>query len=250
MKNKIILFLIMALMLGCTESVKRLEYEDFDENKLFPLHELYNMRTYRHIDKALATPDAVYKLSLIKNGLVAVPEEVYEFKYLNTLELTMNELNDLPVYIGDMLYLQSLYLTSNKFTMVPEPVYNLKNLKRIRMGGNQLSEIPQQLVMMQSIQELFFGKNMITEIPSATFDMQDLYVLKLNHNKIEHLSPKIAQLEKLEVLNLSSNNISEIPFDALKAMRRLKALDFRNNNMNVEVLDSLQKVMTWAKIYY
>ena len=246
----VICFLLFVILLYSTGCQRRLEYDSFDSTKLFTLSELYEIKTFRSLDEALKQPDSVYKLIIFGKELNRVPDEVYSFKYLNTLELSKNSLKTLPEYIGDMIYLQGLYLAENKFSDMPEQVYRLPNLRRLRLGENKFDFMPEKLLEMKSIEEIYFGRNQIWEIPDRLFDMLQLRVLKLDNNNISNLKTSISKLKNLEVINLKNNKIESIPFEELISLQKLRTLNLKGNKIPFQVLDSLRKAMPNTKIEY
>ena len=240
-------FILAFYNAGCQ---RRIDYDGFDSTKLFSLSELYTIKSFRSLDEALKQPDSVYKLILFGKTYDWVPDEVYSFKYLNTLELSKNNLSTLPNYIGDMIYLQGLYLSENEFTDIPNVIYCLPNLKRLRFGDNKFEFIPKKLLEKKCLEELYFGGNQIGELPDEIFNMLQIKVIDLNNNKISDLKPNVSRLKNLEVLILKNNQLKNIPFEELLSLENLRILNLKGNNISFKILDSLRKAMPNTKIDY
>jgi Leucine-rich repeat (LRR) protein len=247
MKRTIIAgILITALILAACE--RRLSYNAFEKDKLFTLEKLYELPTFRYMERAMENPEEVYKVAFVKRNYKKVPDEIYQFKYLNILELTLNEINYLPRYVGDMIYLQDLYMASNNFKDIPDHVYELPNLKRISFADNEITEIPEKLIAKEGIEEVYLGKNDISEIPPSLFEMKDLKVLQLDRCLLTYLSPDIAKLQTLTVLNIGWNGLRDLPYEELKTMKNLRSINLSRNPLDrAEVMD-LRKAMPWARI--
>jgi Leucine-rich repeat (LRR) protein len=247
MKRTIITgILIAAFLFNACE--RRLTYESFEEDKLFSLEELYELPTFRYMDRAMENPEQVFKVAFVKRNYKKVPDEIYRFKYLNILELTLNEINYLPRYVGDMIYLQDLYMASNDFKDIPEHVYDLPHLKRISFADNEITEIPEKLIAKEGIEEIYLGRNDIREIPAELFDMKDLKVLQLDRCLITYLSPDIARLQTLNVLNLGWNGLRDLPYEELKSMKNLRSINLSKNPLDRARVMELRNAMPWARI--
>jgi len=245
MKKTLGIILILSLLMAACE--KRIHYKQFEPEKLFSLQELYEIKTYRSMEEALESPDSVYKLLIFNQNLESVPVKVSKFHYLNVLELTRNQLTTLPLYIGDMLYLQDLYLGFNNFSKVPDCIYRLPNLKRFIIENNKLSDIPAGLTEMQNLEELHLSQNNIEEIPEELYGMRSLKVLKVDNNQISEISPGIANLENLEILYISYNKIKNLPYE-ITGLQKLRSIYLRGNEIPMETIDSLRVLMPNTKI--
>jgi Leucine-rich repeat (LRR) protein len=87
----------------------------------------------------------VVELSLAGLGLSTVPEEVWQLKQLQKLNLYNNNLETLPEAIGNLELLKYLKLERNQLRELPASLGNLKLLEQLDLRTNQLKELPEEL---------------------------------------------------------------------------------------------------------
>jgi len=64
---------------------------------------------------------------------------------LTELDLTYNQLTELPKEIGNLVNLTELHLSYNQLTELPKEIGNLVNLTVLGLYNNQLTELPKEL---------------------------------------------------------------------------------------------------------
>ena len=62
-----------------------------------------------------------------------------------SLDLTGNQLTELPPEIGQLTSLTTLYLQENQLTALPEQIGQLTNLQSLDLLNNQLTALPEQI---------------------------------------------------------------------------------------------------------
>nr|XP_006812375.1 PREDICTED: protein scribble homolog [Saccoglossus kowalevskii] len=81
-------------------------------------------------------------LSLGKNQLRALPDDVCNLKHLTHLNVSYNMLETLPNNFGNLKKLRELYLHSNRITVLPTSILHLTNLVTMTLQNNFLSQLP------------------------------------------------------------------------------------------------------------
>ena len=83
------------------------------------------------------------------------------FKELKVLNLSFNEIVDLPInFFRNMVNLEELYLSGNKLTSLPsEDLPKLKNLTTLFLNANKLHTLPQELGKVPNLKILDVGSN-------------------------------------------------------------------------------------------
>ena len=143
-------------------------------------------KIYKSIEEALTVPpDSVYRLDLSKNKLTQIPQEIYQFRYL-----------------------QELNLSKNKLTFIPDN-FEFEDLRILDLSKNDFSEFPIQVCNIVSLRNLFLGKNELKVIPDQIGKLQSLIVLDLWYNPIDDLPEALTQLRNLRSLDLSGLNFSK-----------------------------------------
>ena len=76
-------------------------------------------------------------LSLYKNQLEKVPDELGDLRSLTTLELRQNQLAALPATLGKLMALETAHFSRNALTSVPAELGQLAgNLKKLELKKN------------------------------------------------------------------------------------------------------------------
>lgn len=127
----------------------------------------------------------------------------------NTEELDLSEQNltELPDWIGNLTNLKSLYLQGNKLSSIPEEIGNLTSLEYLDIGCGSGDE---ESVKKEHREEYtfrifyynYYDCNQVTELPSSIGNMVNLKHLYLEGNPLTELPEEIGNLSSLETLYL------------------------------------------------
>jgi len=98
-----------------------------------------NEKIYSDLNEALVAAKKVCVLDLSGQQLSQVPRRVGELTNLEVLYLYNNQLTDLPLEIFELTALKVLSLIDNQFTKLPQEIKNLKNLNLLILSGNNFS---------------------------------------------------------------------------------------------------------------
>ncbi|TAD75245.1 MAG: GTPase [Oscillatoriales cyanobacterium] len=161
------------------------------------------------------------------------------------LDLSRNELQELPAEIGQLQNLTSLSLFSNQLRELPRQIGQLQNLTSLSLFSNQLRELPRQIGQLQNLTSLDLGSNQLTELPAEIGRLQNLTSLDLSGNQLRKLPGEIGQLQNLTSLDLGSNQLTELPAEIgrLQSLTELYLLHNQLSELPAEI-GQLQNLTT------
>jgi signal recognition particle receptor subunit beta len=178
--------------------------------------------------------------------LTAIPAEVFNFVWLEKLDLSFNKLSELPDSITRLKNLSQLDLNNNKLSELPDAIRNLQNVSTLNLWNNQLSEIPDSITRLQNLSILDLSFNKLSELPDSITRLQNLSQLDLSRNQLSEIPDSITRLQNLSRLDLSRNQLSEIP-DSITRLQNLSSLYLSNNKLS-EIPDSITRLQNLSEL--
>ncbi|OJJ22027.1 hypothetical protein BKI52_08280 [marine bacterium AO1-C] len=174
-------------------------------------------------------------LVLRKMKITALPEEIYQFKSLEILDIADNywESEDryypdehrplLDKRLTDFTNLRKLDISGNKYydKELPDNLKQLTRLEYIGLSGNRLQKIPDFVFHCPALKVLEIADSWIFSSDRGTIfrQLKKLANLKhlekidvsVNYSGISRIPPEWKQLTKLKYLRINNNEISELP---------------------------------------
>ncbi|CAF0705124.1 unnamed protein product [Brachionus calyciflorus] len=160
-----------------TLDLKNTKINNLPENNLKNLHELYLDYNYFEQFTDLALKPIGLKLTVLtisRNLLKEIPNELLNLSNLEVLDLSYNQISNLPSRFG-LYKLKELYLNNNCLKTIIGSVSALKNLEKLNLEYNQ-----------------------ITDLADLFYELKNLNYLDLSYNKLTRISPKINNLQLLQ----------------------------------------------------
>ncbi|MEQ9001383.1 MAG: COR domain-containing protein [Coleofasciculus sp. B1-GNL1-01] len=127
------------------------------------------------------------ELDLSDNNIQELPAEIGQLTALQSFDLSDNNIQKLPPQIGQLTALQSLQLWDNKIQKLPAEIGQLTSLQSLNLRGNKLQELPpeiQQLLNLKTLDlrgnplpippEILEGNKLFTE-PGDVQEILDFY---------------------------------------------------------------------------
>jgi internalin A len=181
------------------------------------------------IEKAAA--DGATELDLSGNDLTELPPEIGQLQNLSTLTLSDNRLSSLPPEIVHLHHLSALYLRSNQLSSLPPEIGHLRNLSWLDLRSNQLSNLPSEISQPQNISTLDLRSNQLSNLPPEIGHLHNLFTLYLSDNQLSSLPPEIGNLHNLSTLSLSDNQLSSLPPE-IGNLHNLSTLSLSDNQLS------------------
>lgn len=202
---------------------------------------------YYDLESAVLQKDSVISLSLVNKGLTTLPNEILLFKNLKVLDISSNNINNLPDWLGKMACLEELYCRSNKIDKLPLDICNLKNLTVLDFWNNNVVSIPSCLST-SSIKKINFGMNSLSYIPKSIFKISHLEELNLSNNSITEVPLEVGLLKSLTNFDLSYNKLSQLP-NSVKEIKTLQIVNIQGNYFSSKTIRSLKAIMPSVRVY-
>jgi internalin A len=172
------------------------------------------------------------ELILVGLGLVNIPEEIRQFKWLKFLDIRSNNIDIIPEFLSDLPLLEEIDLGSNNISEVPAYISNFKSLKTLSLKYNKIKILPEGLGYIKNLKKLDLEGNKIDKLPTSFKKLSNLKNLNLSNNKLKTIPSEIYSLKKIEVLNLNNNAIKCID-DIIENSENLVSLSIQNNNLSI-----------------
>jgi internalin A len=171
-------------------------------------------------------------LNLSKQDLSEIPTSIGSLVKLRTLDLSDNRLTSIPDTIGSLVNLKQLNLRGNTLSKVPLTIGNLSRLESLDLSENKITVLPEELSRLERLHELQLSKNAIRHFPDSFGKLTGLQTLIASKNEIELIPMSIATLPNLLTLIISDNKLSQIPNEIWRA-EQLKYLDVSGNRISI-----------------
>ena len=172
----------------------------------------------------------IKKLDLTYNNITQLPIEIVQLTRITTLSLAYNKLTQLPGEIGQLTQLTTLYLQNNNLTQVPVEIGQLAQLTTLYLCNNKLTHLPVEIGQLAQLTILYLSNNNLTQVPVEIGQLAQLITLNLCNNKLTHLPVEIGQLIQLGILYLSNNKLTHLPVE-IGHLTQLHTLYLRDNNI-------------------
>lgn len=150
------------------------------------------------------------KLDLSQNQHF-LPESIGDLTRLESLNISLNELEKLPESIGKLSNLTQLLAFNNKLESLPDSFCQLSNLTRLDLIDNRFSEIPCSINQLVKLAYLDMSGNRVVHLPDSISSLVSLVEFNLSSNQLQTLPESIGTLQSLLTLNLNGNRLTELP---------------------------------------
>ncbi|XP_019616597.1 PREDICTED: malignant fibrous histiocytoma-amplified sequence 1 homolog [Branchiostoma belcheri] len=167
--------------------------------------------------------------------LAQLPEEVFELKELEALDLTNNKNIDLSNQLIKLTNLKVLSLRGCNLTRVPAAVMKLPQLEMLILSNNGGITLPDDMSGLTNLTVLHLDSCNLHTLPPVVLKLTNLQVLDISAdwNSIQvfqfSLPDELCRLNKLKVLRLCYRHLDTVPPAVLK-LPQLEELDLSGNS--------------------
>jgi leucine-rich repeat protein SHOC2 len=124
---------------------------------------------------------------------------LHHFRYLQTIDLSLNKLMRLPDNIGDLKHLHTLNLSNNFISKLPVSFSRLKNLRILDLSANSFSTLPEEFGFIDSLANLNISENLFTLFPYAVIRLRNIKKLSFVRNSVNNLAILPPQLTEKDL---------------------------------------------------
>lgn len=144
-------------------------------------------------------------------GLKQFPEEILLLAdTLEVLDLSDNQLTELPDSISQLKHLKIIFFENNNFIRFPKALSKCPLLNMIGFKSNHIETVPEN-AFPPLLKWLILTNNHIKKIPKSIGNCLLLQKCTIAGNLIEELPSEMASCVNLELLRISANKLKSIP---------------------------------------
>ncbi|KAK3516763.1 hypothetical protein QTP70_022548, partial [Hemibagrus guttatus] len=203
--------------------------------------------------KELGATPLLQELHLPGNRLSSLPEDLLTGLYhLHTIDLTGNQLQELPARVFYHAPLLNLVLKDNWLTSVnADWLPTNSNLTWLDLSGNKLKKIPSVLLeRLSHLETLHLSQNLLEALPAVSLhSLHALERLYLDENKLQSLDDKaFSHTTNLTHLFLQKNKLQTLPATVFHGLDRLQYLDLSENQLTFLTPGTLGLGISWVEL--
>ncbi|MBC7552940.1 MAG: protein kinase, partial [Taibaiella sp.] len=183
----------------------------------------------------------------LSEGLTRFPEEIFDLAdTLEVLDLSRNELSELPADFGRLKKLRILFCSDNLFTVLPVVLADCPVLDMVGFKANRIATVP-PVSLNRNLRWLILTNNNITALPATIGRCHRMQKLALAGNQISELSAELSNCHNLALLRISANRLTHLP-GWLLTMPRLAWLAFSGNLFNTAPAAAALPSIPWQQL--
>lgn len=183
----------------------------------------------------------------LSEGLSHFPDEVFELAdTLEVLDLSGNELTELPADFGRLKKLKILFCSDNLFTVLPEVLADCPVLDMVGFKANRIETVPARSLN-ANLRWLILTNNYITTLPKEIGRCSRMQKLALAGNQLRELPEELSHCRNLSLLRISANRLKYLP-GWLLSMPRLSWLAFSGNLFNISNNIGTLPFINWREL--
>ena len=179
-----------------------------------------NCNIYKSLSNHIANWDKMDTLDLSQNTINSLPLAMARMEKLSNIILDWGEIDSLPDF---PVWKNITRVCINEQGRIPKNFHRLIHLRKLELLGVKLEILPEALWTFKELEYLSMFANGISEISPKIGQFENLTHLEITANKINSLPSQIQNLKKLTYLNLRANPFSTFPMEIF-AFKELETL--------------------------
>ncbi|MBR6800307.1 MAG: leucine-rich repeat domain-containing protein [Eubacteriaceae bacterium] len=194
------------------------------------LEKLYAGNNLISMDVQIEPIKDLYKLEVLdlsRNDLTNVPSFIFELDGLKSLNLSDNEITSIESF-GEKSSLEELYMENNLLKSLPD-MTPLGALQTLSVSKNELESFPEGISVLSSLTSLAVANNNLTVLPDLS-GFTGLTVINLEGNELTSFPAGIGSMKDLVQIDLSNNKIKSIPQEVF-SLEKLSAMFLSFNEL-------------------
>ncbi|XP_013414975.1 malignant fibrous histiocytoma-amplified sequence 1 homolog [Lingula anatina] len=174
--------------------------------------------------------ETVEELNMSNSSITTITQDINIPKHLTKLNLSQNQLTELPLQLFNHVKLEELDLIHNNIAFVTPQVELFCNLRKLNLSNNPLGKFPLEVCNIKTLENISLAHTGITTVPREITLLGNLKGLSLSSNCLKEFSSPLCELAALETLDISRNSITTVP-PTLKQLQHLNKLDLSYNKL-------------------
>ncbi|KAG0012221.1 hypothetical protein BGZ80_000114 [Entomortierella chlamydospora] len=154
--------------------------EEMEQLSPIPFSELQSLTNIGLCNHGLVRLSSNIRLLASATCVQLIPAEIGFLRNLTLLDLSKNNLTNLPETITYLTKLVDLKLSCNQLESIPAGIGGLTKLAALSLDNNKLESIPPQIGLIKGLVSLDLSENPITVLPAEVGKLQFLRRLKLD----------------------------------------------------------------------
>ncbi|MEJ2883830.1 leucine-rich repeat-containing protein kinase family protein [Pedobacter sp. GR22-6] len=184
----------------------------------------------------------------LSEGLSSFPEQIFELSdSLEILDLSKNQLTELPADFGRLKKLRIFFCSENQFRVLPEVLGDCPLLDIVGFKSNCIEVLPTKSLN-TNLRWLILTDNKIEELPAEIGHCKRMQKLMLAGNRLSFLPKELERCNHLSLLRISANQLIELP-EWLLTMPKLSWLAFSGNPFCIRPDLPLLPFVRWSDLH-
>lgn len=168
------------------------------------------------LPEEIKLPPHITTLDLSSNNLFEIPKQVYSLKNLQVLLINDNNIHTITNEIEELEYLTYLDLSANKINVIPQSIFKINKLAYLYLKSNNIEILHKDIVNLKELKALYLNNNCFTKFPDVLSKLNNLEIIDLSNNNIKNIPDQITNIKNLSKLFLSNNQIRLLPLSLAK----------------------------------